>query len=108
LEIFSGLVEGRWMGGEPDAAGVVEVSRTGGTGCDTVTVGGTLKLGNQSGVRVCDAVLAAKAKSWGISKLEGKDAKQQNDAYRCQLIDAGWVEQDLKLEKSVVLGAFHC
>jgi hypothetical protein len=72
LEIFSGLVEGRWMEGEPDAAGVVEASGTGGRECDAVTVGGTRKLGNQSGVRVCDAVLATKAKSWEISRLEGK------------------------------------
>ncbi len=72
LEILSGLVEGCRMGGEPDAAGVVEASGTGGRGCDTVNVGGTLKLGNQSGVRVCDSVLATKARSWGISKLEGK------------------------------------
>lgn len=68
--MFSGLVEGRGTGSELDAAGVVEASGTGGRGCDTVTVGGTLKLGNQSGERVCDAVLATKAKSWEISKLE--------------------------------------
>ena len=98
------------MVGGPDAAGVVEASGMGGRGCDIVTVGGTLKLGNHSGVRVCDSVLATKAKSWGISKLEAEDVIQLNDAYRCQLIDAGWVEQDLNLEKGAVqnLGAFHC
>ena len=61
MEIFSGLIKGCRMGGEPDAAGVVEASGTEGRGCDTVTVGGTLKLGNQSGVRVCGS--ATKAKS---------------------------------------------
>jgi len=60
------------MGGEPDAAGVVEAIGMGGRGCDTVTVGGALRLGNQSGVRVCDSVLTTKAKSWEISKPEGK------------------------------------
>jgi hypothetical protein len=46
------------MGGKPDAAGIVEASGRGGRACDTVTVGGTLELGNQSGVRVCGSVLA--------------------------------------------------
>ena len=72
LGILNGPIESCCRGGEPEAAGVVEASGTGGKGYDTVTVGGALKLGNQSGVRVCNSVLATKAKSWEISKLEGK------------------------------------
>jgi hypothetical protein len=76
-----------------------------------MTVGGILKLGNQSGVRVCDSVSVTKAKSWDISELEGHGTDAvKNDAYLYQLIDAGWVEQDLNLEKDARQnhGAFHC
>jgi hypothetical protein len=111
LGIRSDFVNGCWLGGELDSTDATEASKIPSEGCDTVTAGGFLKLGNQSGVRACASGWAAKPKSWGISELEGRrmEATQWNDTYLYQLIDGEWVE-DLNLEKDAcqILGAFHC